>query len=205
MSTSADTGSVQYPWREVIRRPRIHEKVRSIMGLSNNIRNHRLKNGEMTQKHLAERVGVSRQTMNAIENCRHPPTVDVAIRIADVFGITVDTLFDLDYDGRPARRRKQRRSPWIDQRPPLRNRSKSRVKTNWRRKKLSKGSVWRVCAASSDHEAPRCSTRNLAPGRPSVGSQSRASSEYDGFNLAGEILCLPRHYQPQSGCSDAVL
>jgi len=74
------------------------------MGLSNNIRDHRFKNGEMTQKHLAERVGVSRQTMNAIENCRHAPTVDVAMRIADVFGITVDHLFDLDYEGRPARR-----------------------------------------------------------------------------------------------------
>ena len=74
------------------------------MALSNRIRELRFKNGEMTQKDLAERVGVSRQTMNAIENCRHAPTVDVAIRIADVFGTTVDQLFDLDYDGRPARR-----------------------------------------------------------------------------------------------------
>ena len=60
----------------------------------------------MTQKHLAERVGVSRQTMNAIENGRHAPTVDVAIRIADVFRITVDELFQLDYVGRPACRGK---------------------------------------------------------------------------------------------------
>lgn len=74
------------------------------MALSNKIRELRFKNGETTQKHLAERVGVSRQTMNAIENCRHAPTIDVAIRIADVFDITVDQLFDLDYDGRPVRR-----------------------------------------------------------------------------------------------------
>lgn len=74
------------------------------MALSNKIRELRFKNGEMTQKHLAERVGVSRQTMNAIENCRHSPTIDVAIRIADVFGITVDQLFNLDYDGKPVRR-----------------------------------------------------------------------------------------------------
>lgn len=74
------------------------------MKLSNEIREFRFKSGEMTQKQLAERVGVSRQTMNAIENCRHAPTVDVAIRIADVFRITVDQLFDLDYDGKPARR-----------------------------------------------------------------------------------------------------
>lgn len=50
----------------------------------------------MTQKDLAELVGVRRQTMNGIENCRSVPTIDVAIRIADVFGITVDQLFDLD-------------------------------------------------------------------------------------------------------------
>ena len=74
------------------------------MALSNRIRELRFKNSEMTQKQLAERVGVSRQTMNAIENSRHAPTIDVAIRIADVFGITVDQLFDLDYEGRPARR-----------------------------------------------------------------------------------------------------
>lgn len=56
----------------------------------------------MTQKELAGRVGVSRQTMNAIENCRHAPTVAVAIRIADVFHVSVDQLFELDYDGKPA-------------------------------------------------------------------------------------------------------
>lgn len=78
------------------------------MALSNKIREHRFKNGEMTQKRLAERVGVSRQTMNAIENCRYAPTVDVAIRIADVFGIAIDELFDLDYAGKPARREKAR-------------------------------------------------------------------------------------------------
>lgn len=57
----------------------------------------------MTQKMLAKRVGVSRQTMNAIENSRHAPTVAAAIRIADVFHVTVDDLFDLDYDGKPSR------------------------------------------------------------------------------------------------------
>ena len=65
--------------------------------LSNRIRELRFRNSELTQ------VGISRQTMNAIENCRHAPTVSVAIRIADVFGMTVDELFSLDYDGKPAR------------------------------------------------------------------------------------------------------
>ena len=71
--------------------------------LSNKIRELRFRNGEMTQKALAECVGVSRQTMNAIENCRHAPTVGVAIRIADVFRVSVDLLFDFEYDGKPAR------------------------------------------------------------------------------------------------------
>ena len=74
------------------------------MELTNKIRKYRFDNGEMTQKALAERIGISRQTMNAIENCRHAPTVTVAIRIADVFHVSVDQLFDLDYDGKPARR-----------------------------------------------------------------------------------------------------
>lgn len=60
----------------------------------------------MTQKVLAGQVGVSRQTMNAIENGRHAPTVSVAFRIADVFGLTVDQLFSLDYEGKPARHAK---------------------------------------------------------------------------------------------------
>jgi putative transcriptional regulator len=72
--------------------------------LSNKIREFRFRNGEMTQKTLAERVGVSRQTMNAIENCRHAPTIAVAIRMADVFSVSVDQLFYLEYEGKPARR-----------------------------------------------------------------------------------------------------
>jgi putative transcriptional regulator len=55
----------------------------------------------MTQKELAEQVGVSRQTMNGIENNKHAPTIDVAVRIADVFREAVDTVFQYDYDGRP--------------------------------------------------------------------------------------------------------
>ncbi|HNP36971.1 MAG TPA: helix-turn-helix transcriptional regulator [Woeseiaceae bacterium] len=61
----------------------------------------RFKYGEMTQKQLADQVGVSRQTMNAIENCRHAPTIDLAIRIADVFRESVDGVFEYEYDGKP--------------------------------------------------------------------------------------------------------
>ena len=70
-------------------------------GLTNDIRKLRFNNNEMTQRQLAERVGVSRQTMNAIENGHHAPRIDVAIRIADVFRVTVDELFEYRYDGEP--------------------------------------------------------------------------------------------------------
>ncbi len=71
--------------------------------LTNTIRRFRFENDEMTQRQLAELVGVSRQTMNAIENGRHAPTVSIAIRIADVFQASVDDVFDLDYDTKPVR------------------------------------------------------------------------------------------------------
>lgn len=44
--------------------------------------------------------------MSAIGNCRHAPTIDAAIRIAGVFRITVDQLFELDYDGKSERRQR---------------------------------------------------------------------------------------------------
>ena len=71
------------------------------MALSNKIRKLRFEHDEMTQKRLAELVGVSRKTIYGIENCKHAPTIDVAIRIADVFGISVDQLFEYGYDGKP--------------------------------------------------------------------------------------------------------
>ena len=75
-----------------------------VVALSNKIRELRFNNGEMTQKRLGELVGVSRQTMNVIENSKHAPTIDVAIRIADVFGVSVDDLFECAYDGKQERR-----------------------------------------------------------------------------------------------------
>jgi putative transcriptional regulator len=63
----------------------------------------------MTQKQLAESVGVSRQTLNAIENSKHAPTIDIAIRIADVFGVPVDGLFECTYDGKPKHRSNARK------------------------------------------------------------------------------------------------
>ena len=48
---------------------------------------------DMTQGTLAEAVGVSRQTVNAIENNKYDPTLYLAFRLADALGTTVDALF----------------------------------------------------------------------------------------------------------------
>lgn len=89
------------------------------MALSNTIREFRFTNGEMTQKRLAELVGVSRQTVNAIENSKHAPTIDVAIRIADVFGVSVDQLFEYTYDGKPKRRPDATKTATVRKRPSI--------------------------------------------------------------------------------------
>ena len=58
----------------------------------------------MTQRELAERVGVSRQTINAIERSKHQPSLELAFKIADAFGKPIDEVFcyfphlDLDPD-----------------------------------------------------------------------------------------------------------
>jgi len=47
----------------------------------------------MSQQQLAERVGVTRQTINAIELGKHPPSLDLAYLIADVFGEPIEAVF----------------------------------------------------------------------------------------------------------------
>ena len=55
--------------------------------VKNNIRRLRFDHDEMTQQQLAERVGVTRQTVNAIELGKYSPSLEVAFRIAAVFHI----------------------------------------------------------------------------------------------------------------------
>ncbi len=55
-----------------------------------------------SQELLAEKTGVSRQTMNAIENDRYDPMLSLAIRIAKVFGKSVEEVFQPDADQRTA-------------------------------------------------------------------------------------------------------
>ena len=61
--------------------------------LTNTIRVLRFHAGEMTQGELGERVGLTRQTIAAIEQGKYSPTLETAFRIADVFGVTLEEVF----------------------------------------------------------------------------------------------------------------
>jgi putative transcriptional regulator len=61
--------------------------------ISNTIRTLRFQAGEMTQAALAEKVGVTRQTIVAIEQGRYSPSLEVAFRIARVFGAPLEEVF----------------------------------------------------------------------------------------------------------------
>ena len=60
----------------------------------NNIRKLRFFNNEMTQEELAEKVGVTRQTIIAIEQGRYSPSLEMAFQIARAFGVPLDDVFD---------------------------------------------------------------------------------------------------------------
>ena len=64
--------------------------------ITNRIRQLRLEAGQMTQQALAEQVGVTRQTVIAIENDRYSPSLEVAFRIARVFGVGLEEVFGYD-------------------------------------------------------------------------------------------------------------
>ena len=64
--------------------------------ISNHLRQHRLLADGMTQQDLADRVGVTRQTILSIEKGKYNPSVGLAIRLARVFGVAVEDLFALE-------------------------------------------------------------------------------------------------------------
>jgi putative transcriptional regulator len=66
--------------------------------LNNSIRTLRFHAGEMTQAELGERIGVTRQTIAAIEQGKYSPTLESAFRIADVFGVGLDKVFTWEED-----------------------------------------------------------------------------------------------------------
>ena len=61
--------------------------------VTNSIRSLRFANGEMTQADLADRVGVTRQTIIAIEQGKYSPTLEMAFQIARALGVGLDDVF----------------------------------------------------------------------------------------------------------------
>lgn len=64
--------------------------------IRNEIRRLRFEHAEMTQADLADRIGVTRQTVNAIELAKYSPSLEVAFRIAHVFGTPLEAVFHYD-------------------------------------------------------------------------------------------------------------
>ena len=77
------------------------------MKVTNSVRDLRYRDGylTMTQQALADRVGVSRQTINAIERHKHPASLEVAFKISDAFDRSIEDVFhyvsDVDDDQGP--------------------------------------------------------------------------------------------------------
>jgi len=69
------------------------------MEITNNIRTLRFFAGEMTQQALAEKAGVSRQTILAVEAGKYSPSLELAFRIADVFGVAISEVFAYEMTG----------------------------------------------------------------------------------------------------------
>ncbi|MER7465384.1 helix-turn-helix transcriptional regulator [Streptomyces sp. NPDC097981] len=63
------------------------------------MRARRFEHGEMTQAELARRIGVSRQTVIAIEQSRYSPSLEMAFQIARVFGVPLDSVFQYEAPG----------------------------------------------------------------------------------------------------------
>jgi putative transcriptional regulator len=64
--------------------------------IRNRIRELRAARGDMTQQELADRIGVTRQTVNAIELGKYSPTLEMAFRIAAVFDVPLGDVFQFE-------------------------------------------------------------------------------------------------------------
>ena len=65
----------------------------------NNVRKLRFHNDEITQEQLAEKVGVTRQTIIAIESSKYSPSLELAFRIALAFGVPLQDVFSYELEG----------------------------------------------------------------------------------------------------------
>lgn len=66
--------------------------------INNNIRKLRFQNNEMTQEELARQAGVTRQTIIAMEKGKYSPSLELAFRIALIFGVPLDHVFSYDLE-----------------------------------------------------------------------------------------------------------
>ena len=64
--------------------------------LKNQIRRLRFENGEMTQQQLADKAGVTRQTIIAIEAGKYAPSLPLAFKIARTFGVQIEDVFQYE-------------------------------------------------------------------------------------------------------------
>ncbi len=67
--------------------------------ITNNIRKLRFFANEMTQQDLAEKAGASRQTIIAIEAGKYSPSLELAFKIADAFGVNINEVFNYEVKG----------------------------------------------------------------------------------------------------------
>ena len=76
--------------------------VRKVL-ISNRIRELRFSAGEMTQQALADSVGITRQTIIALEQGKYYPSLELAFLIAGTFGIGLEEVFQQQNDSRPSK------------------------------------------------------------------------------------------------------
>ena len=69
--------------------------------ITNRIKTLRFEHGEMTQADLARRLGLTRQTVIAIEQGRYSPSLETAFQIAHVFGVPLDDVFQYPLEEKP--------------------------------------------------------------------------------------------------------
>jgi putative transcriptional regulator len=67
--------------------------------ITNNIRKLRFFANEMTQQELAEKAGVSRQTIISVESGKYSPSLELAFKIACAFGVKIGEVFDCETGG----------------------------------------------------------------------------------------------------------
>ena len=73
--------------------------------IHNQIRQLRFKHGELTQQALADRVGITRQTVIALEKGKFYPSLELAFRIAQTFGMPLEEVFQFELTKKKKKRK----------------------------------------------------------------------------------------------------